>query len=316
MCTTDGCRRRSPARVDAVNQIALGRKVAPRLRDARDVWVVATSASNGYAAALSGRPYSAWIGTGLEEEWAGRRPGLRASRRLAIRVNAPVLRRMERRGARRRAPRLRDVAVQPRQRRPRRRSRRGRGRHPAAAGRPRALLRPLRTTAWEATLDEPVLVFVGRANDPRKNVRLLLDALPLLPGVRALLVGEPPRGAASRAGRGDRRRPVDRPVPAPGTLLVAPVAPGGLRDRRRRGAGGRSARRDHAVRRAGGARPRLEGRRRAFRLLGRGARRDGARALLADPVRLDVHAPDAAASTSPVSTRRSGSASCCGEALA
>ena len=43
-------------------------------------------------------------------------------------------------GACRRPPRVRDVAVQPRQRRPRRPSRRGRGRHPAAAGRPRALL--------------------------------------------------------------------------------------------------------------------------------------------------------------------------------
>src|SRR3954447_11952717 len=83
--------------VDSLNQAAAGRAIAPELRDARSVWVVATSASNGYAALRSGRPYSAWIGTGLEEEWAGRRPGLRASRRAAIRVNAPVLRRLERR---------------------------------------------------------------------------------------------------------------------------------------------------------------------------------------------------------------------------
>ena len=114
---------RSPA-LDAANQVALGRQVAPRLRDARDVWVVATSASNGYAAALSGRPYSAWIGTGLEDEWAGRRPGLRASRRLAIRVNAPVLRTARAPGAGRRPARVRDLAVEPRQRRPRRRARR------------------------------------------------------------------------------------------------------------------------------------------------------------------------------------------------
>ena len=31
---------------------------------------------------------------------------------------------------------------------------------------------------WRATLDDPVLVFVGRADDPRKNAGLLLDALP------------------------------------------------------------------------------------------------------------------------------------------
>src|SRR5439155_11949648 len=79
---------------DALNQVAFGRSVAKFLREAGDVWVVATSASSGYGAALSGRPYSVWIGTGHDEEWAGRRPGLRASRRLALRVNAPVLRRL------------------------------------------------------------------------------------------------------------------------------------------------------------------------------------------------------------------------------
>src|SRR5512133_892246 len=86
---------RMPSRlrpVDSVNQAVAGVRIAPLLRDARSVWVVATSASNGWAAARSNRPYSAWIGTGLAEEWAGRRPGLRPSRRAAITVNAPVLR--------------------------------------------------------------------------------------------------------------------------------------------------------------------------------------------------------------------------------
>ena len=41
---------------------------------------------------------------------------------------------------------------------------------------------------------EPVLAFVGRADDTRKNVRLLLDALPLLPEARVLLIGSPPHG--------------------------------------------------------------------------------------------------------------------------
>ncbi len=194
--TTELHHGRMPSRsrpFDAVNQVTAGRRVAPILRDARDVWVVATSASNGYGAALSGRPYSAWIGTGLEEEWAGRRTGLRASRRLAIRVNAPVLRRLERRvlaGARK------VYATSPYSRS-----------SVAGAGGldesevgllplPVDLDRftPAPEAVWQATLGQPVLVFVGRANDPRKNVGLLLDALPLLPDVRLLLVGVPPGG--------------------------------------------------------------------------------------------------------------------------
>ena len=45
---------------------------------------------------------------------------------------------------------------------------------------------------WRATLEAPVLAFVGRADDTRKNVRLLLDALPAIPAARALLIGAPP----------------------------------------------------------------------------------------------------------------------------
>lgn len=215
---------RMPSRgrpVDAANQLVLGRRLAPGLRAARDVWVVATSASNGYAAALSGRPYSAWIGTGLEEEWAGRRPGLRASRRLAIRINGPVLRRLERRvlaGARRvyatspysRAGVARaggldvgDVGILPL---------------------PVDLERfvPASEEAWRATLEAPVLVFVGRANDPRKNVQLLLDALEHLPGVRALLVGEPPAAPLPERAEATGVVPSIAPFLHRGTLLVVP----------------------------------------------------------------------------------------------
>lgn len=215
---------RMPSRsrpVDAANQMALGRRVAPRLRDAQDVWVVATSASNGYAAALSGRPYSAWIGTGLEEEWAGRRPGLRASRRLAIRVNGPVLRKLERRvlaGARRvyaTSPYSRasvahagcldvgEVGILP---------------LPVDLG----LFTPAPDEVWEATLDDPVLVFVGRASDPRKNVGLLLEALRLLPGVRALLVGEPPDTVLPERTEATGVVPSIAPFLRRGTLLVVP----------------------------------------------------------------------------------------------
>jgi glycosyltransferase involved in cell wall biosynthesis len=215
---------RMPSRlhpVDALNQIADGRKVATRLRDARAVWVVATSASSGYGATLSGRPYSTWVGTGHEEEWAGRRPGLRASRRTALRVNAPLLRRLERRVL---AGAERVYATSPASR--------------ATVARAGGLdeetvgilplpvdvdrFTPAPDRAWEATLAEPVLVFVGRASDSRKNVRLLLDALPLLPGVRLLLVGEPP--AAPLPDRVEATGPVASVVPSlhRGTLFVLP----------------------------------------------------------------------------------------------
>lgn len=54
-------------------------------------------------------------------------------------------------------------------------------------------LAPEPDDAWLARLADPVLAFVGRADDPRKNVRLLLDALPLVPEARVRLIGDPPR---------------------------------------------------------------------------------------------------------------------------
>jgi len=180
-------------RIDAANQLVAGARLAPRLRDARWLWVVSTNAAHGYPALRSGRPYSCWIATGLEDEWAGRRPGLRPSRRLAIRVNAPVLRPLERRvlrGAARvygispssaasvaRAGGLseRDVGVLP---------------IPVDLD----TFTPAPDEEWQASLEQPVLAFVGRADDSRKNARLLLDALALLPEARGLLIGSAPRG--------------------------------------------------------------------------------------------------------------------------
>jgi glycosyltransferase involved in cell wall biosynthesis len=174
---------------DAGNQTLAGGWLAPELTDARELWVVSTSATHGYAALRSGRPYRAWIGTGLADEWAGRRPGLAASRRLALRVNAPFLRRLERRVLR------------------------GAGRVYATSPWSRASVAragdldedavgilpiPLDIDAfspsegWSATLEQPVLAFVGRAEDTRKNVRLLLEALPLIPEARVLLIGSAP----------------------------------------------------------------------------------------------------------------------------
>ena len=178
-------------RLDAGNQLAFARRITPRLREASDVWIATTSASSGYGAVRSGRPYSCWIGTGIADEWAGRRPGLRASRRFALRVNGPILRQLERRvlqGAKHvyatspwsrasvaRAGRLDEDAV---------------GILPIPI--PVTSFEPAPDEEWRATLERPVLAFVGRADDTRKNVRLLLDALPAIPDARVLLIGAPP----------------------------------------------------------------------------------------------------------------------------
>jgi glycosyltransferase involved in cell wall biosynthesis len=178
---------------DAGNQLVSGARVAPQLRRARSTWVVTTAAAYGFGALLSGRPYSCWIGTGLADEWAGRRPGLRRSRRVAIRVNAPVLRHLERRVLRGAA---RVYAT----------SQWSRVSVARAAGIAEeavdilplpvdlAAFVPAADDEWRQTLERPVLAFVGRADDPRKNVSLLLDALPLLPGVHVLLIGSRPSG--------------------------------------------------------------------------------------------------------------------------
>ena len=83
--------------VDSAAQLVESRRLAPAVRQARSAWVVAAAAPYGDAALRSGRPYAAWIGTSLDEEWAARRPHLRPSRRLALELNAPLLRRLERR---------------------------------------------------------------------------------------------------------------------------------------------------------------------------------------------------------------------------
>jgi glycosyltransferase involved in cell wall biosynthesis len=182
----------SPFRwLDAANQVAAAPWLARELRDAPSVWVVSTVAAHGWAAVRSRRPYRCWIGTGLEDEWAGRREGLRLSRRLALRMNAPTLRWLERRVLRN-AERV--YATSPW----------SRASVARAGGLPEDdvgilpipvdldAFAPASDDQWRATLDTPILAFVGRADDPRKNVQLLLDAVAQLPGVRVLLIGSPP----------------------------------------------------------------------------------------------------------------------------
>jgi glycosyltransferase involved in cell wall biosynthesis len=184
-------------RLDAGNQLAAARVLRSPLVAARSVWTVATLAPYGYPALRSGRPYACWLAAGLRDEWAGRLPGLPASRRAALAVNAPVLLALERRVLHG-AARVYGISDS---------SRRSLAR---AAGLPEKRVgvlplpvdpdefSPLPDDEWLAGLERPVLVFAGRADDPRKNARLLLDAFPLIrarvSSARLRLVGRPPRG--------------------------------------------------------------------------------------------------------------------------
>lgn len=184
--TFDG-RRLTIDRIEALRV----RRHAPPL--AEPLWVVATTAHHGAAALRAGLTYDAWIGTALEDEWRGRVIGLPASRRLAQTLNAPSLRALERRVLRG-ARRLFTTSAW------------SRTTVAEAAGVDAATIgilplpvdldtfAPEPDDRWLARLDRPVLAFVGRADDPRKNARLLLDAAVLLPEARIRLIGDPPAG--------------------------------------------------------------------------------------------------------------------------
>lgn len=190
-------RRLTVRRVEALRQLLGARELTPQVRTGERLWVVAATGANGFAATRAGRAYDVWLGTSLDDEWRGRAPGLSPARRLAQAANAPALRRLERRlldGARRiyatsRASRrsLAEAARLPEERI---------GVLPLPVD--LAALEPEDDETWLRRLEEPVLAFVGRAWDPRKNVDLLLRALPLIhrriPTATVRLIGEPPRG--------------------------------------------------------------------------------------------------------------------------
>lgn len=181
-------------RVEAWRQLRGGHALAAELPRDANTWVVATSATAGYAAPLSGVEYDCWLGTTIDDEWRGRRDGLSSWRRAAFAAGLPTLRRVERR-------------VLERARRIYATSRGSRTVLEAAAGREVGVLSipidldafsPEPDDAWASRLERPVLVFVGRADDPRKNINLLFDALPILqecvPEATVRLIGDPPRG--------------------------------------------------------------------------------------------------------------------------
>ena len=180
---------------DSLAQVAQSGRIARTVRGANSAWIVAAAAPYGYGAFRSGRPYAAWIGTALDDEWTARRPHLRRSRRLALDLNAPLLRKLERRvlvGATRlfaTSPSSRDglaaaAAVAPEQI----------GILPIPVD--LELYAPEPDESWLERLERPRVIFVGRADDPRKNARLLLEAWPrvrtALPHARLRLVGRTP----------------------------------------------------------------------------------------------------------------------------
>jgi glycosyltransferase involved in cell wall biosynthesis len=187
--------------LDALNHLMNGTRMRGRLEEVHSLWVVTTSAHYGYPAAMSGRPYACWVGTGFMEEAEARRGGLPRSRRLALRLNSPVFRRMEREVLHRAAlvyatsPASRRGVIEAAELSPERVRV-----LPVAIDSDRFTPEP--DDAWHERLEEPVVIFVGRARDPRKNVGLLVDAFNdvrrRIRGVRLLLVGRPPPPAVMR----------------------------------------------------------------------------------------------------------------------
>jgi len=188
-------RRWTVDRVEAIRQLRSGLRHAAAAKEAASLWVAAPLATHGLAAPPSDRAYGCWLATSLEDEWAARARGLDRGRRFAQRVNALVLRRLERRLLR---EAVRVYAISPA----------SRASIAAAAEREEAevgilpipvdvgALAPEPDNTWLARLEAPTLAFVGRADDPRKNLSLLFESLPLIrarvPGARLRLIGAPP----------------------------------------------------------------------------------------------------------------------------
>jgi len=192
--------RLSWRRVEAWRQSSAARRHADAVRDARSLWVVAAAAQHGGGAPLSGRPYACWIGTTIGSESRGRGPALPRMRRAAAAVSIRRLRAIERQvlGG---ASALYATSPASRQE------------IALAAGveeREVGVLpipvdcrhfTPEPDDLWLSRLDAPVIAFVGRADDPRKNVALLLQAFHLvrreLPAARLRLIGAPPNEPAA-----------------------------------------------------------------------------------------------------------------------
>jgi glycosyltransferase involved in cell wall biosynthesis len=183
-------------RVEALRQLRAAQRLKAPARDARSLWVVATLAQHGGAAPETRRPYACWLATTIDSEWSGRAPGLRFARRTLAGASVGTLRRIERRVL---AGAAQLYSIGPA----------SSASIAEAAGVPVGDVpvlpipvdvehfSPEPDEAWLARLDAPVVGFLGRADDPRKNVGLLIRAFRLvrarLPDARLRLIGAPPR---------------------------------------------------------------------------------------------------------------------------
>jgi glycosyltransferase involved in cell wall biosynthesis len=181
--------------LDGFNQALAALRMRRAVERADSVWVVAATATYGYPAPRSSRPYACWIATSFGADTARRRAVLPWARRYALTLNAPVITRLER-DVLRNAELL--FAMSP--------SSQEEVAEAAGLDLDRVGIlpipvdldefRPLPDDTWLAGLEAPTVAFVGRANDPRKNVRLLLDAWPgirkALPRATLRLIGQPP----------------------------------------------------------------------------------------------------------------------------
>ena len=201
-------------RVEAWRQTTAARRQAAAVRDAHSLWVVAAAAQHCGGAPLSGRPYACWIGTTIGSESAGRGSALSRRRKAVAALSIGRLRAIERQvlsgasalyatspASRREIAVAADVDEHEV------------GVLPIPIDDRRFTPEP--DDLWLSRLDAPVIAFVGRANDPRKNVALLLRAFGLvrreLPAARLRLIGLPPA------------EPPDEGVEVTG--IVAQVAP-------------------------------------------------------------------------------------------
>jgi glycosyltransferase involved in cell wall biosynthesis len=176
-------------RVEALRALTAPRRV--HVPPSRSLWVVSTHASDGYPASSSGRPFSCWVGTTVESEWRGRKGAMRTLRRAAAGLSVSTLRNLERKVLDRATSVYATSAA---------------SRDDVAAAGDRADVgilpipidldhfTPAPDDEWRRTLDNPTMIFVGRSDDPRKNVGLLLEVARLLPDVRFVLAGAPPVG--------------------------------------------------------------------------------------------------------------------------